>query len=184
MTTADKYNPVYKIAITGPESTGKSTLARRLAQHYKTVWVEEFARHYLDTLGRPYNESDLIKIALGQIEAERIMYDEANRILFCDTELLVVKIWSEYKYQRADKEILKLYQEVNYHHYLLMDIDLPWVFDPLREHPDRRAYFFDLFMSELEQKKASFSVIRGSEEERLKNAIETIDSLFPVYLTY
>ncbi|MDZ7607958.1 MAG: ATP-binding protein [Cyclobacteriaceae bacterium] len=171
--------PVYKIAITGPESTGKSTLAKRLADHYKTIWVEEYARNYLHQLGRPYEESDLLTIAIGQIENEKKNHEKASRFLFCDTELIVLKIWSEHKYQRIDEQILELHKQTHYHHYLLMNIDLPWVFDPLREHPDHRLYFFKWFIRELAQKNASFSIISGAEDERLKNAIEAIDRLFP-----
>ena len=172
--------PVYKIAITGPESTGKSTLARNLAQHYQTVWLEEYARQYLDQLGRPYEESDLVTIAYGQCKKELKSLERASRYLFCDTEPIVLKIWSEYKYRHVAPEILDLHNHAHYHHYLLMNIDLPWVFDPLREHPDRRTYFFDWFVRELEQKNASFSIISGAEDERLKNAIEVIDRLFPL----
>ena len=62
---------IIRIAITGPESTGKSTLARQLAEHYQTTWVPEFARVYLDQLGRPYEEGDLVSIAKGQLQAEK-----------------------------------------------------------------------------------------------------------------
>jgi len=171
--------PVYKIAITGPESTGKSTLASSLAQHYHTVWVEEYARQYLDQMSGPYEQSDLLTIAHGQIRNEQKSQEKARRFLFCDTEPIVLKIWSEHKYQHVAEEILEMHGWAHYDHYLLMNIDLPWVFDPLREHPDQRSYFFDWFIRELEQKNASFSIISGAEDERLKNAIEVIDRLFP-----
>ncbi len=171
--------PVYKIAITGPESTGKSTLARTLAHHYHTVWVEEYARQYLDQLGRPYKESDLLTIAFEQIKNEQKKEEKARRFIFCDTEPIVLKIWSQYKYQRVAEKILEINKKAHYHHYLLMNIDLPWVFDPLREHPDRRSSFFKWFVRELEEKNAPFSIISGTENERIKNAIETIDRLFP-----
>jgi NadR type nicotinamide-nucleotide adenylyltransferase len=172
--------PIYKIAITGPESTGKSTLARKLARHYQTVWVEEYARQYLDQLGRPYAESDLLTIAKGQFKNEQTILERATRFLFCDTEPIVLKIWSAYKYQHIVSEILEIHDQARYHHYLLMNIDLPWVFDPLREHPDQRSFFFNWFVRELEEKKASFSIISGAEDERVKNAIEVIDRLFPL----
>jgi len=172
-------SPIYKIAITGPESTGKSTLAKNLAKHYQTVWAEEYARPYLDRLDRPYDESDLLAIAYGQIENETKGHEKARRFLFCDTEPIVLKIWSKHKYQHVADEILEIHARSHYHHYLLMDIDLPWVFDPLREHPDQRSYFFNWFVRELGQKNAFFSIISGAEDERLKNAIETIDRLFP-----
>ena len=84
---------IKKIAITGPESTGKSTLARQLAEHYKTVWVPEYARTYINQLNRPYERYDLMEMAKGQISQEEKLLLESNNFLFCDTELSVIKIW-------------------------------------------------------------------------------------------
>ena len=98
---------VKKIAIVGPESTGKSTLAEGLAKHYQTVWVPEYARGYLNKLGRGYDQSDLIKIAQGQLGLEDECVNDAKRFLFCDTNLVVIKIWSDFKYGNCAPEILQ-----------------------------------------------------------------------------
>jgi len=169
--------PILKIAITGPESTGKSTLTRALAQHYQTVWVEEYARQYLDRLGRPYVASDLLTIAHGQILNEQKSHEKARGFLFCDTEPIVLKIWSQHKYGHVADEILEICRTTSYHHYLLMDIDLPWEYDPQREHPHEREFFFTWFERELLASGASYSIISGKENERLKTAISVIDSL-------
>jgi NadR type nicotinamide-nucleotide adenylyltransferase len=167
---------VKKIAIVGPESTGKSTLAEALAQHYQTVWVPEYARGYLSKLGREYDQSDLIKIAHGQLRLEDEWINDANRFLFCDTNLVVIKIWSEFKYGTCAPEILQRMQERKYDLHLLTNIDLPWEADPQREHPDKRMELFNLYETELKNQKLPFIVIHGQQHERLQHAINGIDS--------
>jgi NadR type nicotinamide-nucleotide adenylyltransferase len=163
-----------RIAITGPESTGKSLLAESLARHFKTFWVPEFARDYLNNLGRPYEEHDILTIARGQLREEEKLYRQAKEILFCDTEMIVVKIWSEVRYQRCHPWILKTISTHTYDYFLLCDIDLPWEPDPLREHPDRRKFLFDLYFRELTDRKLPFSVITGSGSARMENAISVL----------
>ena len=169
---------IYRIAITGPESTGKSTLAEQLAAHYQTVWVPEYAREYLNRLGRPYEKSDLIEIAKGQIAHEKKAVSRAQRFLFCDTDLTVIKIWYEYKYSTHDPFLAMKYAEISYDLWLLCDIDLPWQYDPQREHPEKRRFFFDWFERELKARNARYAVISGVREERLQNAVKVIDSTF------
>lgn len=167
-----------KIAITGPESTGKSTIAKALATHYNSAWVPEYARDYLNSLKRPYTQEDLLLIAKGQIALENELLKAQNRFLFCDTDLLVLKIWAEYKYGKADPFILHNYQNSQYDLFLLMAIDLPWHHDPQREHPEKRKFFFDWFENELKQKNVNYVVVKGNQEERLQNAIKNIDLFF------
>ena len=140
---------VKKIAIVGPESTGKSTLAEGLAKHYQTVWVPEYARGYLNKLGRGYDQSDLIKIAHGQLRLEDEWENDAKRFLFCDTNLVVIKIWSDFKYGNCAPEILQRMHERKYDLHLLTNIDLPWEADPQREHPDKRLELFNLYEKDL-----------------------------------
>lgn len=170
------YRMIRKIAITGPESTGKSVLAEQLANHYKTVWVPEYAREYLEFLGEPYQEKDIVLIAQGQMLSEGSQIGKADNFLFCDTELLVTKIWSEVKYNRCDPWILKTIEAHRYDLYLLCDIDLPWQYDPLREHPHQRQYLFDLYYNELNNRGFNFAVIRGTGNERFRNAVEAIQN--------
>ncbi len=166
---------IARIAVTGPESTGKSVLAELLAAYYKTVWVPEYAREYLDSLGHPYEKEDIALIARGQLAREAIREEKATSMLFCDTEMLVTKIWSEVKYKWCDPWILDALENHRYNLYLLCDIDLPWQYDPLREHPDQRQFLFDLYYRELSARKFPFAVVRGTGERRLKNAVETIE---------
>jgi NadR type nicotinamide-nucleotide adenylyltransferase len=169
---------IHKVAITGPESTGKSTLSEALAKHYGTCWVPEFARIYLNRLGRQYQKEDLVEIAKGQIEREERLLLRSNKLLFCDTDLLVIKIWSEFKYHEVDPYILNQYNTRNYDLYLLMDIDLPWEYDPQREHPEMRAYFFEWFKSELDTLALPYKIVSGSQQERLTNAVKVVDEHF------
>ena len=169
-------NRILRIAITGPESTGKSTLARKLAEHYDTSWVPEFARNYIDQLGREYTEEDLLQIAKGQLQSEGTAIEEANRILFCDTELLVIKIWAKYKYGRVDPWILSKYHDVSYDYYLLTDVDLPWVDDPQRENPEKGKFFYEWFVRELKEKGVLFDVVNGNQHKRLEMAIQLINN--------
>ena len=169
---------IRKIAITGPESTGKSMLAEQLAAHYHTVWVPEYAREYLEKLGKPYEEKDILLIARGQLDHEAVLMKMATGYLFCDTELLVTKIWSEVKYNRCDPWILHAAENHRYDLYLLCDIDLPWQYDPLREHPDQRQFLFDLYFNELKNRQFPFAVVNGTGTDRLQNALKTIKN-FP-----
>jgi NadR type nicotinamide-nucleotide adenylyltransferase len=167
-----------KIAITGPESTGKSMLAEQLAASFQTVWVPEYAREYLELLGRPYEEKDILSIAQGQLLAEGSKLRQAGGFLFCDTEFLVTRIWSEVKFNRCDPWILMTLESHRYDLYLLCDIDLPWEYDPLREHPDQRQYLFDLYYNELKAGNFPFKVVHGTGPDRLKNAVRIIDDYF------
>src|SRR5690606_1258045 len=101
-----------------------------------TVWVPEYAREYLLNLSRNYQQKDLYEIAEGQMEAENNALEQANRFLFCDTDLYVIKVWSEHKYNACDYRVLQEIAVRNYDLYLLTDIDIPWIYDPLREHPE------------------------------------------------
>lgn len=166
-----------RIMITGPESTGKSSLAQKLATHYQTVWVPERARNYLNEIGRPYRESDLLKIARQQLAMEDRLAGEANEYLFCDTGMLVLKIWSEHAYKRCHPWILEQLQERSYFHYLLPTIDMPWEPDPQREHPQLREYFFALYQKQLETYQKPYSLVEGLGSQRVENAIQLINRL-------
>lgn len=166
-----------KIAIIGPESTGKSTIAQQLAHHFQTKWVDEYAREYIDHLKRPYVQSDLHKIAAGQLQNEADKHPQASKVLICDTNLLVIKVWSEYKYGHCDSVILDQMKLSSYAHHFLTDIDIPWTFDPQREHPDKREELFKIYQSELERENLAYTILCGTPSERLKEAIAKINQI-------
>jgi NadR type nicotinamide-nucleotide adenylyltransferase len=175
--TGSETGRIIRIAITGPESTGKSMLASELARHYNTGYVKEAARDYIQYLNRPYNYLDLLVIAKRQITAESYRMKLADPYVICDTELTVIKIWAFHRYKMCHPWILKYLDKVKYDLYLLCDIDLPWEYDPLREHPERRKYFFDLYLHDLTRRKVPFVIISGTGEQRTQNAIDAIEAL-------
>ncbi len=169
-----------KIVVTGPESTGKSTLAQQLAAHYDTVWVPEFAREYLAGLNRKYREEDLLAIARGQMEREDAIARNARKgLLICDTGLYVIKVWSEYKYGRCHPWILQEIAKRYYDLFLLCNIDMPWTPDSLREHPDpaMREYFFKVYQETLSASGLPFAVVNGIDADRLDAAVEIINTV-------
>ncbi|MCU0356109.1 MAG: ATP-binding protein [Cyclobacteriaceae bacterium] len=168
---------IKRIAIVGPECTGKTHLSMALAEHYRTAWVPEYARQYIDRLNRPYHQDDLTSIARGQLLLEDELALTANRLLICDTNLLVIKIWSEYKFGHLTDELKQLLHTHHYDLLLLMYVDIPWEEDPQREHPDKRDYFFSVYHQEVEASGTPYQIIRGSTEERLQAAIRHIDRL-------
>jgi NadR type nicotinamide-nucleotide adenylyltransferase len=168
---------IKRIAIVGPECTGKSTLANLLANHFNTLWVPEFAREYINTLSRPYQKNDLLIIARQQLALEDTLASKANRILICDTTLLVIKIWSEFKYGTCDPEIINALHKRQYDLHLLTYIDIPWEDDPQREHPHLREQLYTLYKSELEKLNIPFIEIRGTEQARTSSAIKAICSI-------
>ncbi len=159
-----------KIVIIGPESTGKSSLTKRLSHHFECPMVEEYARTYLEQLDRPYGKDDLLEIARGQLSNEDRFADTNKPFLFCDTDLRVIKIWSRFKYQDVHPWILHQIKQRHYHGYLLTDIDLPWQPDPLREHPDKRQQLFDIYWQEIAGSGVPFALVSGEDPQRFRTA--------------
>lgn len=167
-----------RVSLTGPESTGKSTLAAQLAAHYGTSFAPEFAREYLAPSGPHYTPEDLEEIARGQLAAEADAAARAqNNLFFCDTDLLVIKIWAEHSFGSCPEWILRTIDAQQYDLTLLMGVDLPWEPDPLREHPHLRQHFYDLYRRELSERMANFAEVSGSEERRFAQAHFLVDEL-------
>ena len=174
---------VKKIVILGPESTGKSTLCKQLAAHYKTLWVEEYAREYLLKHGTNYNFENLLEIAKGQVAAEesanKSAIENAHSKIFIDTDMHVMQVWCEFVFNKCHHWILNRVAERNYDLYLLCNIDLPWVKDELREYPDLKTrkklyyYYKDILINQ----QIPWVDISGDYDLRLKKAIKTIDEL-------
>ncbi len=167
-----------RIAITGPESTGKSFLAKQLANRYNASLVEEYAREYLEKLNRPYSINDIVEIGKGQMKLEEAVAKTEKNILICDTELSVIKIWCEFNYNDCPDWVEENINKYTYDLYLLCNIDIPWQEDPMREHPDKRKELFEIYHKELSSRNTNFRIIEGSEVNRLENAVKFIDELF------
>jgi NadR type nicotinamide-nucleotide adenylyltransferase len=167
-----------KIALIGPESSGKSDLSEKLAKYFNTEWVPEYARTYVATLNRPYNINDIILIAKEQLKIEFEKEKIANQYLFIDTELIIAKVWAEDVYNTCPDFILKQLDKQQYDLYLLTHPDLPWIEDGIRENPHRREYFYELYKKELESRNFNFIEISGLGDVRLQNAINGIKYYF------
>ena len=163
-----------KIVITGPESSGKTTLCKALSSHFNLPFAKEYAREYLQLLSRDYNQSDLTEIAKGQLQAE-------NEMQLLDTDLVTLKIWSKYKYNSCDKWILDKIekQKSKNRFYLLCKPDIAWKPDPLRENPRERMNIFKLYKDELNNLEHDYVIIEG--ENRIKNSISKISYLISTF---
>ena len=167
---------IRKIAIVGPESTGKSTITKLLAKHYDTLWVAEFARYYCAALTGPCAMQDEVNMFHGQVALEESVLAMAEKdFIFCDTTILTVKIWSDEMLGETPQIVLNALQERTYDLYLLLNIDLPWEEDPLREFPHMREHFMNVWYKELDNLGASYVLI-GGIEERLQHAIAAVDA--------
>jgi nicotinamide riboside kinase len=168
---------VKKIAITGPESTGKSSICEALQLHFGGVVVPEFAREFLSKKSNRYTFEDVEFMAREQLKREQSAFDAQHEFLFCDTDLLVMRIWMEHVFGKCPQWIIEESQGKHYDFTLLMDIDLPWEDDPLREHPHQREVLFQKYLEALEQSKRPFAIVRGNGEDRIQNAIQLIRDL-------
>ncbi|HEY4288909.1 MAG TPA: ATP-binding protein [Puia sp.] len=171
--------PFKKIVIIGPESTGKSSLCEGLARHYQTSWVREYAREYLLGHGMNYRFEDLTTIAKGQLALEDEGAAAANSILFIDTDMYVMKVWSEFVFGRCESWILDQIGKRKYDAYLLCKTDLPWIKDELREYPDlvSREKLYHIYRDILINQSTPWVEIGGLEQQRLEAAIAAVERL-------
>ena len=166
-----------RVCVFGPESTGKSILAMKLAQRYQTVFVPEYARTLLELKRGELTQADIPRIARGQISSEDALARNCNRVLFCDTDVLATKIWSETLYgscpnwiaDEADKRICDLY--------LVTDVDVPWVKDSVRYLPNDRRTFLDSCVRALEGRGRRYVQLSGNWDQRLERAYSAVDQL-------
>jgi nicotinamide riboside kinase len=152
-------NP-FRIAFTGPECSGKSTLSAWLATLLDIPLVPEFARSYLAN-STNYEHDDLHAIANGQF-----IQNHAHRACVCDTEMTVMRIWEQVKYNAISKSIDELSHLEVFQCLFLCKPDFPWVEDPLREHPTARDYLFSLYLKDLDARKIPYFILEGSLDQR------------------
>ncbi len=169
-----------RILILGPESTGKSTLAEDLASYFRQPWVPEFAREYLEKIGRAYRYEDLLEIGRGQVALEDGLAEKADRFLFCDTDLRVIHIWSEHRFGMTDPWVMEQIATRTYDLILLTDTDLPWAPDPQREYPEleMRRYFFEKYLELARKSGFPYLVVSGDRMKRVRMAVEGMGKLF------
>jgi HTH-type transcriptional repressor of NAD biosynthesis genes len=168
---------VKRMCVFGPESTGKSTLARRLADHFKTAWVPEYARTLLESKGGELSAPDMPLIARGQVASEDALARNANRVLICDTDPLTTLIWSETLYGGCDASVREQAEKRTYDLSLLLDVDVPWVADVVRYLPEDRRGFFDRCEAELARRGRRYVRLSGTWDERFARAVEAVTAL-------
>jgi NadR type nicotinamide-nucleotide adenylyltransferase len=175
---------IKKIVIVGPESTGKSTLSENLANYFKTEFVPEYAREYLDKNGTDYSFENLYDIAQGQLAGEDATIkklqeknsSEKNVPLIIDTDMYVIKVWSEFVFNKCDNRVLTEITTREYDGYILCNTDVPWVQDSMREYPDlvTREKLFTFYKEELSEQKLPWVIMKGNYDERTQQAIEFV----------
>jgi NadR type nicotinamide-nucleotide adenylyltransferase len=170
-----------KIVVIGPESTGKSSLCEALAAHFGTGWVPEYAREYLMEHGMDYSYPDLMTIARGQLALEDSHARNSRSLLFIDTDMYVMKVWSEYVFGRCDAWILDQVASRKYDGYLLCRTDLPWVRDDLREYPDleSRERLFHIYRDCMVNQSTPWAEVGGVGEDRIAAGIEAVERFLP-----
>jgi NadR type nicotinamide-nucleotide adenylyltransferase len=163
-----------RVEVTGPESTGKTTLTKKLANHFEASWVKEYARTYLDKFGPKYQYDDFSKIVEGQILEEIVAEHADSPLIFFDTSMLVLKIWGMRKWGQVPPVVDQRLSSGIYHLYLLCYPDLPWEPDPLRENPFDRQELFMEYEEALNKYKLDYRIINGLGDEREHAAIEHV----------
>ncbi len=166
-----------RIVITGPESSGKSTLAKALGDKFNLPVVEEYAVEYLSEQGSDYSFEDILEIARGQRERELQAISRSKGRVVCDTSMLVLHIWSEVRFKKTDPLILKWLDELRNDLFLLCKPDIPWEPGPYRENPHDREDLYSLYLDWLRNQKYWFSIIEGDRDTRFENASTLIEPL-------
>ena len=161
----------FRIVVTGSESTGKSTLARELAEHFGCAACGEFVREYLDRRGGVLDAGDVEPIARGQMALE----DAHGTSRIFDTDLISTVVYARHYYGHCPEWIVEAARARRAGLYLLLDIDVPWVADAQRDRPHLREEIHAVFVQTLEEFGAEYVTIRGTWEERRRRAIEAIE---------
>jgi NadR type nicotinamide-nucleotide adenylyltransferase len=163
-----------RICLHGPESTGKSTLATRLAAHFGCEVVPEYGRAYCEANGTDIGMAELVHIAQTQDAMNRAAAARDGNLVLFDTDPLITEVWAQMMFGKSDPWFAGFtgYADL----YLLLDIDLPFVDDGLRVYSsnEQRRHFFDLCKAELETRNVQFALIRGVGDIRLSAALEAI----------
>jgi NadR type nicotinamide-nucleotide adenylyltransferase len=170
---------INRVVITGPESTGKTSLAVQLASHFKTVWIPEYARDYITSLGRKYNFSDVEHIAREQVRREKNFRSQANGFLFYDTYLVVTKVWFKVLYGHYPLWIDNAIQDSLIDLFLVCDTDIPWIPDPVRENGgEMRGRLLAMYQDEITSLGIPWKMVSGIDDQRLCSAINILRNHF------
>jgi NadR type nicotinamide-nucleotide adenylyltransferase len=163
-----------KVVITGAESTGKSTLAEFLANHFQAIWMPEYSREYVENLHRNYSFSDLEVIARHQISDEQNIM-QGTPLIFFDTWLIITKVWFEFVYGRCPDWLHDSIQKSKIDLFLVCDIDIPWQPDPVRENGgENRKILHHIYIEQIKEFGFKYEIVSGIGEERKNNATNIV----------
>lgn len=165
------------IALSGPESSGKTALAIHLAVHFKTYYVPEFARTYLEQTGRPYNRIDLRAIIKGQLSwwSGNALRLPADGLRFWDGDPAILRVWEDERFKMKSPEIEAFIYNTPPDLTLLCAPDLPWTYDPLRENPEDRQRLFERYQALLEHWELPYIIVTGTSTDRTQVAIQAVE---------
>lgn len=166
-----------KIAITGPECSGKTTLAIELGRKLSVNWIPEFARLMINKLDKPYCQEDLDDFAEQQLKVINLVKKSASKYLVVDTEMLVFKIWSQEKYGTVSEFITEAYTNQDFDLIILCRPDMPYEADPQRENPEDRDRLFEVYLTELKKSGAYFIIAESDLKSRVNNCLSIIKKL-------
>ena len=168
---------IFKVCFYGPESTGKTTMARFMAERFNTVFVPEVAREIIDS--NNFTLDDVIRISQAQLQRVESMTPSANKLLICDTDLITTRVYAQHYLGKFPEQLTELERLEHFDAYFLFDVDIPWVADGLRDinAPEKRKTMFNLFKDALEQKNIAYHLIQGNYEERSR-LVESLLSQF------
>jgi HTH-type transcriptional repressor of NAD biosynthesis genes len=169
---------VRKICFYGPESTGKSFLAQKLAARYDTEFVPEVARELI--LNNDFSIDDILKIGIAQTKRVIDKMRIANKLLFCDTDLITTQIYCRQYLKVVPPVLQDLESRIKYDRYFLFYPDVEWVADGMRDLGERREEMFQIFKTELDKRNIVYDVVRGDYATREKFVIEKISEYFGV----
>lgn len=152
-------------------------MSQLLAKYYKVAWVPEYARYYCENLTTAYTLQDEVNMYYGQIALEdAILTTTGSDFIICDTTFVTVKIWSDAMLGETPQIVLDALPKRPYDLYLLMDIDLPWEDDPLRDFPNQREHFMEVWHKEVKALNATYVVVSGLGDARFENAKQAVDA--------
>ncbi len=166
------------IVITGAESTGKSTLSESLGEYFNAPVIPEFARIYIEHLGRQYNYDDVEIIAKKQIEQLNTLKEEDHSVIFVDTWLIITKIWFEVVFKRFPEWLDESIVSSPIDLFLVCDTDLPWVADTVRENGgEMRSILQNMYIRNIKKYNFTYNIVNGKNHQRFNNALRHVKFL-------
>jgi NadR type nicotinamide-nucleotide adenylyltransferase len=169
------------IVVSGPESTGKTTLSEYLAKELNATLIPEYARSYIEKLKRPYTYEDVEHIAQEQLNSLNKLYEKANEYIILDTFLIVTKIWFQWCYKSQPSWLEEAIKNARINYYLLCNYDIPWQSDSVRENGgEKRIQLFQEYLNEIKKNNVPYSIVSGDGMERNYKALNQINTFFKI----